>query len=147
MLEQKIARYCKEYCPSAVAMDGWVPSIPAGRGDTNKNCGRKCSGSSERVGAFRWVRPKSEQGVPSLEASTRTKPDWPYAAPSLYKKQAFRGSESLLFGICIRKRYSISLKRPSGPRRFCAVQVFWPKATLVQAEFTSAGHVKSSRYP
>ena len=46
------------------------------------------------------------------------------------------------------KSYSISLKRPSGPRRFCAVQVFWPKAkTLVQAEFTSAGHVKSSRYP
>ena len=27
MLEQKIARYCKEYCPSAVAMDGWVPSV------------------------------------------------------------------------------------------------------------------------
>lgn len=35
-----------------------------------------------------------------------------------------------------------------GRRRFCAVQVFWPKAkTLAQAEFTSAEYVKSSRYP
>ena len=67
--------------------------------------------------------------------------------PVYTKSRLSAAAESLLFGICIRKRYSISLKRPSGPRRFCAVQVFWPKAkTLVQAEFTSAGHVKSSRY-
>ena len=30
---------------------------------------------------------------------------------------------------------------PSGPRRFCAVQAFWPAAkTLAQAEFISAEH-------
>ena len=35
--------------------------------------------------------------------------------------------------------------RPSGRRRFCAVQAFWPKAkTLAQAEFTSAEHLKST---
>ena len=68
--------------------------------------------------------------------------------PVYTKSRLPAAAESLLFGICIRKRYSISLKRTSGPRRFCAVQVFWPKAkTLAQAEFTSAGHVKSSRYP
>lgn len=68
--------------------------------------------------------------------------------PVYTKSRLPAAAESLLFGICIRKRYSISLKRTSGPRRFCAVQVFWPKAkTLVQVEFTSAGHVKSSRYP
>ena len=33
---------------------------------------------------------------------------------------------------------------PSGPRRFCAVQAFWPKAkTLAQGEFISPEHVKS----
>ena len=76
-------------------------------------------------------------------ASTRTKPDWPYAAPSLYKKQAPRCRGKPAFWHMHTKK-----KRPSGRRRFCAVQVFWPKAkTLVQAEFTSTGHVKSSRYP
>ena len=35
--------------------------------------------------------------------------------------------------------------RPSGRRRFCAVQAFWPKAkTLAQAEFTSAEQLKST---
>ena len=48
--------------------------------------------------------------------------------PVYTKSRLSAAAESLLFGICIRKRYSISLKRPSGPRRFCAVQVFWPKA-------------------
>lgn len=68
--------------------------------------------------------------------------------PVYTKSRLSAAAESLLFGICIRKRYSISLKRPSGPRRFCAVQVFWPKAkTLVQAEFTSTGDVKSAQYP
>ena len=34
--------------------------------------------------------------------------------------------------------------RPSGRRRFCAVQAFWPKAkTLAQGNFISPEHVKS----
>lgn len=66
--------------------------------------------------------------------------------PVYTKSRLSAAAESLLFGICIRKRYSISLKRPSGPRRFCAVQVFWPKAkTLAQGEFTSPEHFNHRR--
>ena len=58
--------------------------------------------------------------------------------PVYTKSRLSAAAESLLFGICIRKRYSISLKRPSGPRRFCAVQVFWPKAkTLMPGHYLS----------
>lgn len=35
--------------------------------------------------------------------------------PVYTKSRLSAAAESLLFGICIRKRYSISLKRPSGP--------------------------------
>ena len=34
---------------------------------------------------------------------------------------------------------------PSGPRRFCGVQAFWPKAkTLAQGQFTCPEHLKST---
>ena len=64
--------------------------------------------------------------------------------PVYTKSRLSAAAESLLFGICIRKRFSISLKQPSGRRRFCAVQTFWPKAkTLAQGNFISPEHVKS----
>lgn len=50
--------------------------------------------------------------------------------PVYTKSRLSAAAESLLFGICIRKRYSISLKRPSGPRRFCAVQAFCHRQNL-----------------
>ena len=68
--------------------------------------------------------------------------------PVYTKSRLSAAAESLLFGICIRKRYSISLKRPSGPRRFCAVQVFWPKAkTLMPGQFICPEQMRSPGSP
>ena len=50
--------------------------------------------------------------------------------PVYTKSRLSAAAESLLFGICIRKRYSISLKRPSGRRRLCAVQAFCHRQNL-----------------
>ena len=50
--------------------------------------------------------------------------------PVYTKSRLSAAAESLLFGICIRKRYSISLKRPSGRRRFCAVRAFCRRQNL-----------------
>ena len=66
--------------------------------------------------------------------------------PVYTKSRLSAAAESLLFGICIRKRYSISLKRPSGPRRFCAVQVFFATGkTFAQGEFTSPEYFNHRR--
>ena len=144
MLEQKIARYCKEYCPSAVAMDGWVPSHSRRQRDTNKNCGRKCSGSSERVGAFRWVRPKSEQGVPSLEGEHSHEARLAVCGTQSIQKAGFPRQRRACFWHMHTKKIQHFAEAAFWPARFCAVQVFWPKAkTLAQGNFISPEHVKS----